>query len=159
MRLTRYPKPNYYKDFREMSNGILSTYQAYDSSYISTYIEAIYFTLSDEDDPTDNSREFQRRCKKDCDRFMEKAEATLEAFADDSSDRTLRKHEIQKIIDDAMSDFWLSRSRSGAGFFDGDWDLVIDGQSVDKYGKKLEAIAKSFGELDPYVGDDGYLYF
>jgi hypothetical protein len=46
-------------------------------------------------------------------------------------------------------DFWLTRNRHGAGFWDGDY---IEGD-------KLTAIAKSYGEQYLYVGDDGKLYF
>lgn len=58
-------------------------------------------------------------------------------------------------IEDSMSraghDFWLTRNGHGAGFWDGDWNKSIDDQ--------LTEISKSFGELTPYVGDDGKIYF
>lgn len=47
-------------------------------------------------------------------------------------------------------DFWLTRNRHGAGFWDGDYG--DDGEA-------LTAAAHSYGELWPYVGDDGALYF
>lgn len=51
---------------------------------------------------------------------------------------------------EAGYDFWLTRNRHGAGFWDGDWpepDATV-----------LTEAAKAFGEVDPYVGDDGKLY-
>lgn len=47
-------------------------------------------------------------------------------------------------------DFWLSRNRHGAGFFDGDYCT---------HGDALQAAAKTFGSSDLYVGDDGRVYF
>jgi hypothetical protein len=51
----------------------------------------------------------------------------------------------------AGHDFWLTRNRHGAGFWDGDW--------ADGAGERLTASADGFGERDIYVGDDGRLYF
>jgi hypothetical protein len=47
-------------------------------------------------------------------------------------------------------DFWLSRCGHGAGFFDGDYPI---------HGDKLQAIAETFGEVNPSLGDDGTIYF
>lgn len=46
-------------------------------------------------------------------------------------------------------DFWLTRNRHGAGFWDGDWGSL---------GDILTKISEKFGEIDLYVGDDGKLY-
>lgn len=47
-------------------------------------------------------------------------------------------------------DFWLSRNGHGSGFFDRDYP--------DNLGDRLQEAAKSFGEFDIYVGDDGKVY-
>ena len=47
-------------------------------------------------------------------------------------------------------DFWLTRNRHGAGFWDGDWP--------DDVGDRLAAASHAFGEFDLYVGDDGLIY-
>lgn len=52
---------------------------------------------------------------------------------------------------DAGHDFWLTRNRHGAGFWDGDWP--------EEHGKLLTESAHSFGEIDPYIGEDGKIYF
>jgi hypothetical protein len=46
-------------------------------------------------------------------------------------------------------DFWLTRNRHGAGF----WDRSQGGP-----GDKLTALAHSYGESNLYVGDDGLVY-
>jgi hypothetical protein len=49
----------------------------------------------------------------------------------------------------AGHDFWLTRCGHGAGFWDGDWPV---------YGDMFTEVSKSFGNIDPYVGDDGLIY-
>lgn len=50
----------------------------------------------------------------------------------------------------AGTDFYLSRNRHGAGFFDrGDHPVF----------KRLQEAARSCGPCDAYVGDDGLIYF
>lgn len=45
-------------------------------------------------------------------------------------------------------DFWLTRNHHGAGFWDGDYDVIDDDGNVDKsLGEKLTARAEKFGEL------------
>ena len=46
-------------------------------------------------------------------------------------------------------DFWLTRNRHGAGF----WD-----RGLGDVGDRLTKAAHAFGESDLYVGDDGNLY-
>ena len=50
----------------------------------------------------------------------------------------------------AAHDFWLTRNGHGAGFWDGDWEKSA--------GEKLTALAKKFGGMDLYVGDDGKIH-
>lgn len=48
-------------------------------------------------------------------------------------------------------DFILTRNGHGAGFLDGDW--------LNPWGEKIsKLIRSSFGELEIYLGDDGFLY-
>lgn len=51
----------------------------------------------------------------------------------------------------AGHDFWLTRNGHGAGFWDGDWP--------EDAGKRLTDAAHGYGELSPYVGDDGMIHF
>jgi hypothetical protein len=46
-------------------------------------------------------------------------------------------------------DFWLTRNRHGAGF----WD-----RGLGEVGDRLTKAAHAFGEVDLYVGDDGLIY-
>jgi len=47
-------------------------------------------------------------------------------------------------------DFWLTRNRHGAGFWDGDYP--------EELGKKLTEASHAFGECDLYIGDDGKVH-
>lgn len=51
--------------------------------------------------------------------------------------------------EEAGHDFWLTRNGHGAGFWDGDWPEA---------GDALTVAAKAFGEVNLYVGDDGFVY-
>lgn len=46
-------------------------------------------------------------------------------------------------------DFWLTRNRHGAGF----WD-----RGLGEAGRKLTDMAHVYGSVDLYVGDDGQIY-
>jgi hypothetical protein len=46
-------------------------------------------------------------------------------------------------------DFWLTRCGHGCGFWDGDYGHI---------GDRLTEVAKQFGNVDLYVGDDGLIY-
>jgi hypothetical protein len=53
-------------------------------------------------------------------------------------------------LERAGYDFWLTRAGHGAGFWDGDWPLN---------GDRLTEASKAFWSFDPYLGDDGKIYF
>ena len=46
-------------------------------------------------------------------------------------------------------DFWLTRNGHGAGYWERD---------LGEIGRKLTAVAKTFGRADLYIGDDGEIY-
>jgi hypothetical protein len=75
------------------------------------------------------------------------------------------------VLDDlsrAGHEFWLTRNRHGAGFFDGDWDTPFvetddngEPTMVQRYptvGDHLTDISHAYGSYDLYVGDDGLIY-
>ena len=59
--------------------------------------------------------------------------------------------DIELYPSDAGHDFWLSRNHHGAGFFSGDWPEEV--------GERLQEVCRKWGEVNPYVGDDGQIYF
>lgn len=116
-------------------------------------------------------------CLADCAAFQAKAAAML-------AEAGARGYSASR----AGHDFWLTRNHHGAGFWEreeleddsdeyealtavmvaasksGDnaaWDKACAARSVLKaaaLGARLTAVAVSFGEVDPYLGDDGLIY-
>lgn len=110
-------------------------------NFTRAYIEALLWSSTGDDgaplDRTytleDFAAETLARIVSDCAQFQA---AHFDTIADD--------------IERAGHDFWLTRNGHGAGFWDGDWP---------EFGDELTSAAHTFGELSPYVGDDGKLYF
>jgi hypothetical protein len=79
--------------------------------------------------------------------------AIQQAIADCSAFRETMAEQLELTeADDAQHghDFWLTRNRHGAGFWDRGYPAEV--------GKALTDCAHSFGEANVYCGDDGQLY-
>lgn len=94
-----------------------------------SYLDALY-------SHSNLSKEALARCRADCAAFRKTAKDLIERSGQSDSQ--------------VGHDFWLTRNRHGAGF----WDRGL----TEDIGNGLTAIAHSFGEQDLYVGDDGKLY-
>jgi hypothetical protein len=99
----------------------------------------LWSTTGDDDQPLDKTYGFGdlaaetiRSMIRDCDAFQNEAG---DMIADD--------------LGRAGHDFWLTRNRHGAGFWDGDWG---------ENGETLTAMAHAYGEVEIYVGDDDQIY-
>jgi hypothetical protein len=102
---------------------------------------ALWSSTGDNNEPLDGSYHVQdfapealALARRDCERFL----------AENASD-------IAGNYQQAGHDFWLTRNRHGAGFWDGDWPKEV--------GKRLTKASHAYGETDVYVGDDRRLYF
>jgi hypothetical protein len=106
---------------------------------VEAYIECALWNSVDGDFESLEGRELSEETKlkmrEDCRAFIEKAESLL----------------IESGLDDGQigHDFWLTRNRQGAGF----WD-----RGLGETGRKLTEKAREFHEVDLYVGDDGLVY-
>lgn len=111
------------------------------------YIEAALWSSTDDTgEPLDSgnaelSESAKERMVADCAKFQGDYVAKLNALDYCSGDFP----ETQ-----VAHDFWLTRNRHGAGFWDGDYPKEI--------GDVLTELAHSYGECDLYVGDDGLIY-
>lgn len=124
------------------------------------YIVAMLWSTTDESTPeggepmdskydeSDLDSAFAAQCRADCESFIAKGaewltESNLIGFRNGATLDSMIGH-----------DFWLTRVGHGAGFWDGDWQSDasngLDGP--------LTRLAKSFGEVWPYVGDDGKIH-
>ena len=121
-----------------------------DQDFIDAYIEAMLWSSTDNSneqggepldknyDENDIAPEFMKQINEDCKDFLE---SNFDYVSDD--------------ISRAGHDFWLTRNGHGAGFWDGDWEFEVD---VKNAGKHLTEMSKAYGEITPYVGDDGKIY-
>ena len=120
--------------------------------FTQAYIECLLWSENDADDEpldacfsiADFSDEALKRIQQDCEDFQNKY-----------ADLLAKAYELYEPLYDytpqarAGHDFWLTRQGHGAGF----WD-----RNLEEIGDELTMAAKSFGELYPYVGDDGKIY-
>lgn len=98
------------------------------------YIKAILFTENIRKEKK-LSQELLDQARIDVTEFCEKVADILE---EDDTD-----------FEQLGIDFWLTRNRHGAGFWNGDWPIN---------GDRLTEIAESFGERWIYKGDDKKFY-
>jgi hypothetical protein len=87
------------------------------------------------------------------DEAIEKMAADCAKFQADNAELLARaRYNSREWSDEAMAghDFWLTRNRHGAGFWDGDLSSEI--------GEALTEAARKFRECDLIVGDDGKIY-
>jgi hypothetical protein len=114
------------------------------SYLLNSYLDTALWSSLDDDGNTldkkysieDISPESINRAKKDINAFIKKASAIV----------NIDKYDVGTV----MHDFWLTRNRHGAGFWDGDYE--------EEDAKKLTDLSHDFGEVDIIVGDDGKLH-
>jgi len=84
---------------------------------------------------------------------IETIETDCRAFFAAHSDLFTPEHCLRRNSTEeaqAGHDFWLTRNHHGSGFWDGDW--------AEPAAQILTDAAHAFGELNPYLGDDGRIY-
>jgi hypothetical protein len=108
--------------------------------FVSAYLAcALWSSTDDVGEPMDDGRDISdiseetvAKAIEDCTAFRESAGDMLTEWSDEQ----------------AGHDFWLTRNGHGAGF----WDRGL------KFGDELSDLARPFGEVYLYVGDDGKVY-
>jgi len=127
------------------------------NAFLDSYLETCLWSSTDESneqggDPLDQnysvedfSDEALAKAVKDCNAFIKRAEKLMDEAVE------IKKRAGKVIPDDNQHghDFWLTRNRHGAGFWDRGYGAV---------GDKLTEIAQSFGEQYAIVGDDGKIH-
>lgn len=111
-----------------------------------SYIEALLWSSHDDEvpewDALPPSPELIERAHHECRAFLYRAQWMIDAEPDPPDS-------CGDVMEQAGHDFALTRNDHGAGFWDGDWPT---------YGDRLTKVAKSFGEVNVYLGDDGLLH-
>lgn len=104
--------------------------------FLRAYLDAILFTEKENlKAATEFSEKALEQAAKDCEQFQSENRNDLANIPDDS----------------AGHDFWLTRNRHGAGFWDRDY--------LEPIARRLTAASHKFGEIWAYVGDDDYIHF
>ena len=123
-------------------------------TFFDAYVEAALFSSTDGSDesggepldanygPEDLSKEAEDKMIADCKKFLDRAWPLIEKAPD--------LIERYPKVDMAGGDFWFTRNEHGVGFLDHNWP--------EETGQKLTQLAKRFGEITLYVGDDGKIY-
>ena len=116
----------------------MTTPDKFTAAYITA---ALWSSTDDNGDPLDSvayelSAQASEKMIADCSQFQD-------------ANPIIFTSEYPGTIEQAGHDFWLTRNGHGAGF----WD-----RGHGNIGDQLTEAAKSFGECDLYVGDDGLLY-
>jgi len=93
------------------------------------------YPLDDNYDISDIAPETLEQMKKDCADFQSQFADLLTDYPDEN----------------AGHDFWLTRNRHGAGFWENDF-------GTRENCKKLTEMAHAYGSFDLYVGDDGKIH-
>jgi hypothetical protein len=122
----------------------------FEASYMET---ALWSETDDVGNPLDGpghdeelAEETIVRIKRDCESFNAKALPLFAAYNEGSDAAS----EFDMKPSRVAHDFWLTRNRHGAGFWDGDYPEPL--------GTQLTDLAHEFGEVNLYIGDDGKLY-
>jgi hypothetical protein len=102
---------------------------------------ALWSSIDHNDEPMDANYGFHDLAQE----TIDKAENDIELFIAKTGP-LLNNYEYKQIL----HDFWLTRNRHGAGFWDGDYEKSV--------GDKLTNLSHSFGQVDLYIGDDGKIY-
>lgn len=117
-------------------------------SFLQGYIEAMFFTECHADNPKLDGASFDQlapealaAANEDCTAFNLMADAWL--------DKAYQHGDMSYDMHRAGVDFWFTRNRHGAGF----WD-----RGLGAAGEKLSDFAHTFGDVDVYRGDDGMVY-
>jgi hypothetical protein len=113
------------------------------------YVEALFFTSQGDDGEafeqgfSDLAPVILLRIISDCAAFRRGEQ--WQQWLDHAADADIHAED-----EAAGRDFWYTRNGHGCGFWDGDWP--------EPYATALTDAAKSFGEVDAYLGDDGKVY-
>lgn len=122
--------------------------------FSASYIETALWSSTDEEGTNLDSSKYAdvkfsqeaiERIQVDCVRFQDAANPLIGAFKRETDGSILNSINLSK--NRVAHDFWLTRNRHGAGFWDGDYPEPL--------AKQLTDLAHSFDECDIYVGDDG----
>lgn len=134
--------------FRDTADSFTKAYD----SFTKAYVEAALWSSTDDDGtPLDSNYDIEDIAEE----TLTKMVADCKAFQKDNAELLARwANECWENDERAGHDFWLTRCRHGAGY----WDRWASGSPQGKIGAQLTELAHAYGNVDLYVGDDGRIY-
>lgn len=121
-----------------------------------SYLECGLKLMDDSELESDFSSVLHDDAKKlirlDCERFSALYHALVEKHKDRLSDEVYKSLTSEQFLERAGYDFWLTRNRHGAGFWDRE-ELWGD------LSKPLTKLSQAFNGSDFYVGDDLKIHY
>lgn len=117
--------------------------------FLNAYLECMLWCSSDLNDETDRSFESVGYGPDDIEpATMEAIKADCAAFLESAGDLVSQDNYIGSgnYLERAGHDFWLTRNRHGAGFWDGDWEKTA--------GKKLTDLSHPYGDFYLFVNEE-----
>lgn len=123
--------------------------------FTSAYVETALWSSTDDNDqpldanysPEDIYPDTLQRMIADCEQFQRENAIDIETAIE--SGEVVCGPDFGEM-GRAGHDFWLTRNRHGAGFWDGDWP--------DKQAERLTEASHTYGEFNLYVDDDGKIH-
>lgn len=115
--------------------------------YVTT---ALWSSTDEEGEPLDREHGPEDLATETLDAMRADLSDFIEGAPKDALDFWLAEHGAGQI----GHDFWLTRNRHGAGF----WDRWSGDTRGYEFGRVLTAEAHPYGESDLYVGDDGLVH-
>lgn len=112
------------------------------TEFVRSYLEtALWSSTDDNEEPLDKNYD-----------ISDFAPETLKEMIADCEDFQESNFQLLQDLPEGKvaHDFWLTRNRHGAGFWDGDYPEDI--------GEKLTDAAHVYGSCDLYVGHDGLIH-
>jgi hypothetical protein len=133
-----------------MAEFVLNTVRASLDAFTLAYIEAMFFTGIERDDYGDDTERSKELGLSDI------APDALDSIREACATFQRVNAELLEGSEPSQAghDFWLTRNRHGAGF----WDRPNGTYPNDPDGETLTDISHDYGECDPYIGDDGKVY-
>lgn len=143
-----------YMDIINESLGRTTIHDLNVEAFVRGYIEAMLFSSTDEMDvPLNKNYTIEDidpltmdRIENDCRSFLHSAGPWITA-------ERFKGAMVGSLEAHAGHDFWFTRVGHGSGFWDGDWEGEDGG-----FDGPITSRAKAFGNIDPYVGDDGKVH-
>lgn len=108
--------------------------------FFDSYVETALWSSTDEDGESLDIYDSSDIDQRSLDSMMKDAESFLEA----------NKKDIGSKYSRAGHDFFLTRNKHGAGFWDGDW--------AEPAATRLTKESHAYGPSDLYLGDDGKIH-